>query len=109
MGQPEAPEVMVANPMRAELAKIRSSVASVRDTIAQSLDPASAKMGDGKTWTGPTAAKNWTAELNGRKKQLGPWVDAILKEIDSKLATMPEKVTATAARTANNDLAHRGY
>jgi hypothetical protein len=99
---------MVANPQRAELARLRADVAAAREGIATALDTASTKMADGKTWTGPTAATNWAAELNGRKKNLGPWIDAVLREIDAKLRSMPEKVTSTQARADHNDLAHRG-
>jgi hypothetical protein len=100
---------MVGNPQRAELARLRGEVASAREGVATALDAASAKMGDGKTWTGPTAATNWAAELNGRKKNLGSWMDTVLREIDAKLKTMPEQVTASQARAFHNDQRTRGY
>jgi hypothetical protein len=103
------PEAMVGNPQRAELARLRAAVAAQRGGIATALDAAAKKMADGKTWTGPTAAKNWAAELTGRKKNLGPWIDAVLREIDAHLKSMPEKVTATEARSIHNDQRTRGY
>ncbi|MDX6250106.1 MAG: hypothetical protein QOF10_3466 [Kribbellaceae bacterium] len=46
---------------------------------------------------------------NPQRAELGPWIDAVLREIDAKLRSMPEKVTSTQARADHNDLAHRGY
>lgn len=111
VAQPKEPpaDPMVGNPQRAELARLRGEVASAREGVATALDAAAKKMGDGKTWTGPTAAKNWAAEVNGRKKNLGPWIDTVLREIDAKLKTMPEQVTATEARSFHNDQRTRGY
>jgi hypothetical protein len=45
---------------------------------------------------------------NPQRAELGPWIDAVLREIDAKLRSMPEKVTSTQARADHNDLAHRG-
>ena len=107
MAEPE--EVMVGNPLRAQLATLRSTLATARDGIAGALDAAATKMADNRTWTGPTAATNWKAELDGRKKNLGPWVDEIIAQIDDKLATMPTQVTASEARVYHNDQRTRGY
>jgi hypothetical protein len=107
MAEPE--EVMVGNPLRAELATLRSTLATARDSIANALDPAAKKMADNRTWTGPTAATNWKAEIDGRKKQLGPWIDEIIAQIDTKLSSMPTQVTATEARAYHNDRNYRGY
>lgn len=107
MAEPD--EVMVGNPVRTELAQLRSMLATARDGIANALNGASTKMADGATWTGPTAATNWKTELDGRKKQLGPWVDAIIGQIDATLASMPSQVTVTEARTIHNDQRTRGY
>ncbi|TDD58298.1 hypothetical protein E1263_19990 [Kribbella antibiotica] len=100
---PVAPEPMVANPERAALTRLRAEVVAAREGLATALDPAAKKMGDGKTWTGPTAAKNWAAELTGRKKNLGPWVDAVIAQIDAQLRTLPDKVTTSEARIFHND------
>lgn len=111
MALPDEPaaDPMVGNPARAELTRLRGEVASAREGIATALDAAAAKMGDGKTWTGPTAATNWAAEVTGRKKNLGSWVDSVLRQIDAQLRSMPEKVTATEARSFHNDQRTRGY
>jgi len=106
---PAAPEAMVPNPQRAELTRLRGEIAAARSGIATALDAAAKKMADGKTWTGPTAATNWAAELTGRKKNLGPWIDAVLTQIDAKLRSMPDEVTATEARSIHNDQRTRGY
>ncbi|WP_405055922.1 hypothetical protein OG474_24640 [Kribbella sp. NBC_01505] len=103
------PEPMVANPERAELTRLRAAVVAVREGIATALDTTATKMSDGKTWTGPTAAKHWAAEVTGRKKNLGPWVDAVVSQIDAQLRTLPDKVTTSEARVFHNDQRTRGY
>jgi hypothetical protein len=108
-GMAEPEEIMVGNPQKAELASLRSTLANARDGIAGALDKAAGKMADNKTWTGPTAAKNWKAELDGRKTKLGPWVDAILGQIDARLASMPAQVTAAQARAIHNEQRTGGY
>jgi hypothetical protein len=107
MAEPE--EIMVGNPNKSELRSLRTTLANNRETIAGALDKAAAKMADGQTWTGPTAAKNWKSEVDGRKKKLGPWVDSILEQIDEKLEELPDQVTATEARSMHNDQRTRGY
>jgi 3-oxoacyl-ACP reductase-like protein len=100
---------MVGNPAKAELTRLRGEVSAAREGIATALDAAAAKMGDGKTWTGPTAATNWASEVTGRKKSLPSWIDAVLQQIDAQLRSMPEKVTTTEARVFHNDQRTRGY
>lgn len=99
---------MVPNPFYAELQRLREQVSTAAPDITGALDDPTRNMVDGEAWRGTGPAEAFEAELTGRKSRLGTLVQAVLDQIDAKLATTDEMVPATVAHSYHNALRVEG-
>lgn len=90
-GEDDKPE-QVTNPQYTALKSLRDDMKNQRYSLANALDTGARMMGEGETWDGPGAAKDFTEEIQGRKKELPGLVDSMISAVEAELESTPEKI-----------------
>lgn len=96
MNQPvaDAPTTYeAANPDWVALDNLLHAVQAAQHSLATALTPATQTMSGGSAWTGPTAAKAFTTEIEGRDGRLPGLVQQIVQAVEDELAVTHKTVT----------------
>lgn len=83
----------VPNPDYAALEALKTAVQGAEHSIGTALKSAAAQMTGGSAWTGPTAATDFTQEIEGRSNKLPGLVQQILSAVEDEMASTPKTVT----------------
>jgi hypothetical protein len=94
-------EPMVDNPRRRRLITLLGVVRAQAESLATALDKGAQDMGGGKVWIGTTGSA-FQEEIEGRKQRLHQQVGKLEGIVNAAIASEPEKITASEARTQHN-------
>jgi len=87
----------MANPLKADLERLRSDLAKEMESIRKALKGPTEEIGGDKVWVGKNA-RAWHRQLEGRHKKLGDQVEKLLPVVDAAIRSEPETVSASEAR-----------
>ncbi|WP_344448934.1 hypothetical protein [Acrocarpospora macrocephala] len=87
---------MALNPRREELLRALARVRMYAAGLEAALDPAHAAFTGKAVWVGPVA-RDFTAELTGRRARLRVLTQRIVEDLENELRATPERVARPSA------------
>ena len=93
----------VDNPQRQALVDLKTSIERNLHDLNDLLKNASAHVGDGGSWVGPTAA-TWHTEVEGRRKDMVGQLAKLVPAVQAAIDRCPEKVPQSEAKMMHMDM-----
>ncbi|MBP2705692.1 hypothetical protein JOL79_17905 [Microbispora sp. RL4-1S] len=90
---------LVPNPRYQDLETALAAVREHLNVLETALDTACAQFGREAVWVGP-AARDFGAELQGRRARIRSAVQQLLTELEGELRTTPSRVSRSSAAAA---------